>query len=140
LVKADIWQPLYLSRGISEKQAAALIEQIREQHNFGGKQEAMQQRTPVALYRPSARVMPDELAEVGYAADADVRLVSEKGIFTFQRRLVHVGRAFAGFSIELKATPTADHYVVLFAGQGLGRVDLSAAEIDETTSLPLHAV
>jgi transposase-like protein len=140
LHRADLLHPLYELRAISESQAKVLLEQIRAQQNFGGKQEALQQRSPLSLYRPSARVMPEKLPEVAYAPEAEVRLVSEKGIFTFQRRLVHVGRAFAGHEVELKPTPLAGHYFVLFAGQVLGQVDLSAAERDETTSLPLHAV
>lgn len=139
LGKTELLQPLYQSKGISEKQAATLLEQIREHHNFGGNQVVVQ-RTPMSLHRPSVRPMPDALPGIVYASDADVRLVSEKGIFTFQRRLVHVGRAFAGLSVELKPTPLAEHYVVLFAGQVLGQVDLSAAQIDETTSLSLQAV
>ncbi len=138
--KADLLEPIYQARALTEKQAAALLEQIREQNNFGGPQEAMQQRSPLSLYRPSARVLPDELPEPAYAPEANVRLVSEKGIFTFQRRLIHVGRALAGLPVELKPTPVADHFVVLFAGQVLGQADLSAAEVDETTSLSLHAV
>jgi hypothetical protein len=72
--------------------------------------------------------------------EADVCLVSEKGIFMFQRCLVHVGRAFAGLEVELKFILVAGCYLVLFAGQVLGQVDVSAARIDETTSLPLDAV
>lgn len=138
--KMDLLDPVYRARGLTNKQAMTLIEQIREQHNFGGKQEAMQQRSPLSLYRPSPRVFPDVLPEPSYASEADVRLVSEKGIFTFQRRLVHVGRPFAGFVVELKPMPAADHYAVFFAGQVLGKVDLSAADIDGTTSLSLRDV
>ncbi|WP_438481119.1 helix-turn-helix domain-containing protein [Oleiharenicola lentus] len=138
LAKTDLLLPLYGARGLTEKSALTLLEQLREKHNFGGSQEAMQQRSPISLYRPSARAWPEMLPEIISAPEADVRLVSEKGIFTFQRRLIHVGRAFAGFEVELKPTLVADHYVVLFAGQVLGQVDVSAAEVDETTSLSLH--
>jgi hypothetical protein len=139
LVRTDLLQPLYEAQALTGKEAAVLLEQIRERHNFGGKQEMMQ-RTPSSLYRPSLRPMPETLPPVAYAAEAEVRLVSEKGIFTFQRRLIHVGRAFAGLEVELKPTPMAGHYVVIFAGQVLGQVDVSAAEIDETTSLSLQAI
>ena len=118
--------------------ALALLEQLREGHNFGGKTEAMQRRSPIALFRPSPRTMPTELPVPTYAPDADLRLVSEKGIFTFQRRLVHVGRAFAGRYVELEAMAQPNHYTVIFSGHLLGVVDLSAAPIDGTTSLPLR--
>jgi len=115
----------------------ALLEQARERHNFGGKQEAMQRRTPISLYRPSPRPVPEPTPIPIYAPEADVRLVSEKGIFTFQRRLVHVGRAFAGLGVELKLTPYPDRFIVLFAGQLLGLLHLAASERDSTTSLEL---
>jgi hypothetical protein len=140
LPKADLLEPLYQASTLSEKQAGGLLQQLRERHNFRGPQEALQQRSPSSLYRPSARLLPDELPMPVYAPEADVRLVSEKGIFTFQRRLVHVGRALAGLLVELKPMPAADHYVVLFAGQVLGQVDLSAAGVDGTTSLTLREI
>lgn len=140
MARPDLLDPLYQARGLTEKQAVALLEQVREHHNFGGKQEAMQQRSPMSLYRRSSRVLPDELPVPVHAPEADIRLVSEKGIFTFQRRLVHVGRAFAGLEVELRPLPPADHYLVLFVGHILGQVDLSAADIDGTTSLALREV
>lgn len=118
----------------------ALVEQARERHNFGGKQEAMQRRTPISLYRPSPRPLPTATPAPAYAPEAEVRLVSEKGIFTFQRRLVHVGRAFAGLGVELKITPYPERFIVLFAGQLLGLVNLAAGERDGTTSLELSPV
>lgn len=120
--------------------APALLEQARERHNFGGKQEAMQRRTPISLFRPSPRKLPADTVAPAYAPEADVRLVSEKGIFTFQRRLVHVGRAFAGFGVELKPTPYPDRSIACFAGQLLGLVDLAGTERDATTSLELGSV
>jgi hypothetical protein len=138
--KADLLEPLYSTRGLEPKQAATLLEQIRERHNFGGTHEAMQQRSPLSLYRASSRGMPDEVPEPIYPPEANIRLVSEKGIFTFQRRLVHVGRPLAGLMVELKATPAPDHFIVLFAGQVLGQVDLAAAEVDGTTSVTLQTV
>jgi hypothetical protein len=75
-----------------------------------------------------------------YAPEVDARRVSEKGIFSFRRRLVHVGRAFAGLGVELRMTPWPDRFMVFFASQGLGLVDISAAPVDAKTSLPLSAV
>lgn len=120
--------------------ATAALEQARERHNFGGKHEAMQRRTPISLYRHSPRKLPSAVPAPAYAPEAEARLVSEKGIFTFQRRLVHVGRAFAGFNVELKPTPYPDRFIVCFAGQLLGLVNLAGTERDATTSLELSRV
>jgi len=123
--------------GLSPLAARAALAQWRDRHNFGGRQEAMQRRSPLSLYRSSARPWPATPAEPAYAPEAEVRLVSEKGIFTYQRRLIHVGRAFAGHCVELKLTPYAERYIVLFGGQVLGLADLTDSAIDGTTSLPL---
>ncbi len=120
--------------------APAELERLRELHNFSGQHEAMQRRSPISLYRPSARLVPPETPVPAYPPEAVVRLVSEKGIFTFQRRLVHVGRPFAGLCVELKDTPYPERFVVLFAGQMLGVADLAQAEIDHTTSLQLRSL
>lgn len=125
---------------VTAESALTLLEELREQHNFGGRHEAMQRRAPISLYRPSPRAMPTGTPVPEYPPDAHVRLVSEKGIFTFQRRLVLVGRAFAGHCIELKLTPYPQRFIVLFAGQVLGLADLAAAEVDHTTSVPLLPV
>ncbi|MEZ5413238.1 MAG: helix-turn-helix domain-containing protein [Opitutaceae bacterium] len=137
---ADMLAPFYRQTNLSEAQAAGLLAQWREQHNFGGRHEAMQKRSPISVYRPSIRPLPDSLPEVIYAVDAAVRLVSEKGILTYQRRLIHIGRAFAGLEIEIKPTTEAEHFVAVFAGQVLGVFDLAVAEMDETTSLPLSRI
>lgn len=139
-LKPDVFEPLRVARGQSETALHATLQKIREQVNFGGKQEALQKRSPISLYRPSARAFPESLPPVGYAPEAEVRLVSEKGIFTYRRRLIHVGRALAGYEVELRPLPEDERYLVLFAGQILGQVDLTSAAIDETTSLPLQSV
>lgn len=125
--------------GLPRAQAEALRERLREQHNFGGRQEAMQRRSPISLFRPSPRCWPGALPEAVPDPSTDARLVSEKGIFTFRRRLVHVGRVFAGLCVELTHCPQPERYLVSFARQGLGWVDLSATPADLTTSLPLSA-
>ncbi len=123
---------------LTVESAPAELERLREEHNFAGQHEAMQRRSPISLYRPSVRLLPPEMPAPAYPPEAVVRLVSEKGIFTFQRRLVHVGRPFAGLCVELKGTPYPERFIVLLAGQMLGIMDLAQAEIDHTTSLQLR--
>lgn len=127
------------ARGLDRVAASAEFERVREEHNFGGRQEALQRRTPISLYRPSPRVWAEAASVPAYPPEAEVRLVSEKGIFTFQRRLVHVGRVFAGRCVELKLTPFSERFLVLYAGQLLGALDLAGTPQDATTSLPLSA-
>jgi hypothetical protein len=109
----------------------------REVHNFGGSQEAGPRRSPLAAYRRSSRTLPSELPAPTYPSDAEVRLVSEKGMAHFRRHLVHVGRAFAGLEVELRPTATADTFAVLFGERLLGVVSLAARDSSSTGSVPL---
>lgn len=136
----DPFVTLYERRFENEKSALDALEQVRTRHNFGQTQESMQTRTPISLFRPSVREVPDEIAPFVYAPEAEVRLVSEKGMFTFQRRLIHVGRVFAGLEVEIKPIAAANHFLVLLGIHVLGQVDLSEVEADDTTSIPLGSV
>lgn len=141
LVAVDPLQQFAQTGGRLTREAAmALLEQLRSRHNFGGKHEMMQRETPLSRYRPSVRRLPAVAPVPVYGPEVDARRVSEKGMFSFRRRLVHVGRAFAGLGVELRMTPWPDRFMVFFARQGLGLVDISAAPVDAKTSLPLSAV
>jgi hypothetical protein len=124
----------------SEKHALDALEEARIRHNFGQTQESLQTRTPISLYRPSSREITDEMATIAYSPDAELRLVSEKGIFTFQRKLVHVGRVFVGLEVEIKPLPTEGRFVVLLGTHVLGRVNLDAIVAGDSTSAPLETV
>jgi hypothetical protein len=117
--------------------ARPFLEQARERHNYRGPEFAATSRNPVSLYRPSARPLYTAAPATTIAPESDVRLISEKGIFTFQRRLVHVGRAFARLMIEVRPLPQRDRYQVILAGHSLGTFNLSLAPIDATTSVQL---
>lgn len=126
--------------GRTAAEAAAQLEAWRTRHNFGGSQEAMQRQAPVARFRPSPRVVPPRPAAWAPAPEAELRLVSEKGLVTFRRRLVQIGRVFAGETVELQRTACAEVFLVRFAGQGLGIADLSKAAAEEPTSVALRPI
>lgn len=132
--------PILLGSGATRKTVIEQWESWRERHNFGQTRANWPTRSPISLYRPSARPCPDLYQPFPYMPGAEVRLISEKGIFTLQRRLIHVGRAFAGKSVEVRPLPLAGSYLVLFGPHVLGKVDLQAAQPDETTSLPLEPI
>lgn len=117
--------------------AQEALERLVEAHNFGGKQEALQRQSPLSRYRPGELRPPSSPEEEPVSGDAEARLVSEKGIFTFQRRLIHVGRPFAGVSVELTPSGLRETYSVRFRGHHLGSFSLAGTEQDGTTSLQL---
>jgi hypothetical protein len=124
---------------LTARHAARLLGQLRGEWNFCADHQDPGRPSPSSVYRPGIRLMPAALREPAYAPDATVRLVSEKGIITFQRRLVYVGRAFAGQTVEMRAASEPENFVVLFAGQTLGRVNLTSAQAGGTKSLSLRS-
>src|SRR5690606_23184577 len=117
----------------------AELEYLRERHNFSGRHEAIQRSEPISIYRPSPRNLPDVVPPPAYAPEAQVRLVSEKGTVTFQNRVVHIGRPFAGLEIELKLTADPARFVVLFGGQMLGIVAMNDSAGGESSVLTLRS-
>lgn len=127
-----------IAPGLAHEAAVAELENLRERHNFSGRHEAMQRREPISIYRPSPRKLPEVVPVPAYAPEAQVRLVSEKGTVTFQNRVVQIGRPFAGLEIEFKLTADPARFVVLFAGQLLGVVEVNAPAAGESNVLTLR--
>jgi len=64
--------------------------------------EALRQRTPAEVYRPSRRPYPQGLTPLVYPKVWAVRRVRNRGHIKWQGRLRFVGRAFVGQSLGLK--------------------------------------
>lgn len=112
------------------------LERLIEAHNFAGRQEALQRSSPLVRYRPGELRRSPPSESLGTTPETEDRLVSEKGIFSFQRRLIHAGRAFSGRTVEV-VPAEAESFGVFYAGHYLGAFSLSGTEQDDTTSLQL---
>lgn len=97
----------------------------RHCYNHVRPHEALDMQVPASRYQPSPRSFPKQLPEIEYASTDKVRKVEEGGKFTFQRRRLRIGQAFAGYHIALRASATDGIYDVYFATHQIGQVDLN---------------
>jgi putative transposase len=79
--------------------------------------EALQQKTPADVYRPSRKVYPAKLPALTYPAGWEIRRVRKHGDIKWQGRLRFIGRAFVGETIGLK--PKSQSQWEVFLGRQL---------------------
>lgn len=75
----------------AEQQRA--FDEFREHYNRERPHEAIGQKTPAVVYRPSSRTMPEELPEPDYPDDFVVRRVYKDGYFFWNGEQLHLGSA-----------------------------------------------
>jgi transposase InsO family protein len=95
---------------------------FRRHYNRERPHEALGQRPPAELYRPSPRTMPSRVADPWYDADHEVRRVRGAGEIKWRGELIFIGEALAGELVGLAELENGDH-VVRFCGHDLGLLD-----------------
>ena len=76
--------------------------------------EALGQRTPASVYRPSPRALPRRLPEPSYPAGAAVRQVRSNGEIKWQGDLIHICSALAGEAVGVEETEDGSWQVCFF--------------------------
>jgi transposase InsO family protein len=100
----DAWQPVY---------------------NYRRPHQALAYATPASRYAPSPRPFPDRLPDIEYLPGDRVRKVQMGGEISFHGRTFHVGRAFCGESVALRAVGDGV-WEVYYCHQRLGKLDLAS--------------
>ncbi len=90
--------------------------------------EALGQRTPASLYRPSPRPLPRHLPEPAYPSQAAVRRVRSNGTIKWRGELVFVGEALIGEALALEETQTGS-WQLRFFDLPLGWIDPGKAKL-----------
>jgi transposase InsO family protein len=96
----------------------------REIYNHQRPHDALGLEVPAARYHPSPRPFPESLPPLDYACDLTVRKVAGHGAISFQGRNFHIGKAFLGLPVGLRATTTDGLFQVLFAASEIRQIDL----------------
>jgi hypothetical protein len=86
--------------------------------------EALDYNVPSARYEPSLRKMADKRPDPEYLSTDEVRRVQDLGVISFRGRKLHIGRAFSGDPVALRATEEDGVWEVHYYKQRVGRVDL----------------
>jgi transposase InsO family protein len=84
--------------------------------------EALDQKTPAQLWRPSTRRMPERIEEPWYDADHQVRRVRSAGEIKWKGELVFVGEALRGEPVGIAQRGDGSH-IVRFCKRDLGVID-----------------
>lgn len=102
----------------------------RSVYNFERPHDALGGATPATRYQPSVRAWPGALPVVEYDAGELVRVVGDHGEVSYRGREHHVGRAFAGERVALRASGDGV-WDVYYCKQRVARIDLAvtAAEV-----------
>jgi hypothetical protein len=79
---------------LSEQQAA--FEYFREQYNQDRPHESLENRTPAALYRPSARPFPNRVPEIVYPDQMIIRKVRPSGRIRWRGGELYISEALIG--------------------------------------------
>ncbi len=91
-------------------------------YNHRRPHEALGQRTPGELYRPSPRSYPRRIPEITYPASFIVRRVEKKGAIWWRQRRIFISEAVAGQALGLLALDER-YYRLYFGRLELGVVD-----------------
>jgi hypothetical protein len=77
------------------------FDRFRAEYNEDRPHEALGDRPPASVYRPSRRVFPDRLPSIAYPGHFQVRFVSNAGTFRFRNRLLFIANALKQHYIGL---------------------------------------
>jgi hypothetical protein len=78
------------------------FDRFRVLYNEHRPHEALGDRTPASVYRPSARPFPAQLPAIEYPGHYQVRFVCNAGTFRFKNRLLFIANALKQHSIGLE--------------------------------------
>jgi transposase InsO family protein len=117
-LKADTAKPA--AGSLDEQQAR--FDAFRRHYNHERPHEALDQAPPAELWIPSARPMPDRLAEPWYDPDHQVRRVRSSGEVQWKGQLVFISQPLVGETVGLLERDDGAH-IVRFFDLDLGVID-----------------
>ena len=104
--------------------AQAAFDAWRDIYNHDRPHEALGLACPSSRYQRSPRLWSATPPPLEYADDAQVCIVSAKGVMRFQHQQLYVGEAFQGLPVGLLPTATDGVFRLLFGAETLRTIDL----------------
>lgn len=109
-----------------------IFDRFRREFNEDRPHEALKMGTPASVYAYSPREYPEQLADVAYDDDMEVRRVKSNGVFTWNNRRIFVGEAFGRELVGL-ARVDDRYWRVCFGPMRLGIMDsLEQAKVESS--------
>jgi transposase InsO family protein len=110
--------------------------QFTRDYNEERPHEALGQRPPACLYRPSNRVMPTTLPEPTYPAETAMRKVRSNGEIKWRGDLIFISTALAGEPVGVEETELGE-WRVRFFDVCLGTIDQKTQKLRRRAA-PVH--
>lgn len=117
-LKAETAKPPAATRADQQ----ARFDAFRHDFNDNRPHEALDQRRPAELYRPSPRAMPERVPEPWYDADHDVRRVRTSGEIKWHGKLIFISEALVGEPIGIREIEDGS-CLIRFAELDIGLID-----------------
>jgi putative transposase len=110
------------------------FDEWREEFNQERPHEALGMATPATRYSPSTRSYPEQLPEVSYPQDFEIRRVRQSGEILWRNRLLYMGTILIGERIGL-AQLNEERWQIWFSDVPIGILDERLKKV-----LPLYPV
>ena len=104
-----------------------MLDRFRREYNEDRPHEALDQRVPATLYRPSPRDYPGYVPEIEYPRDVTVRRLYPRGILKWRGVQIFVGAPLGGELVGLRPIGNDLHEMV-FGNVFLGIIDETRLE------------
>jgi putative transposase len=126
-LKAEATKPPAGSMAAQQRKFNAFMQEF----NYERPHEALDMKTPSQLYKPSARAMPDKLAELEYPDRFEVRYVSANGGIRWGGRWLNISQALVDQYVGLEEIDDGQ-WDVYFGPLRLGRLHENLMTIEPT--------
>lgn len=112
----------------SLRQQQGAFDDFRYEYNFERPHEALKNRFPGEIYKPSVRTYPEKLPEVAYATNVEPHRVSDEGTIYYALHRVFISSSLAGEVIGLEEISDR-HMRIHFAAAALGVLDVYTGKV-----------
>jgi transposase InsO family protein len=102
------------------------FDRFRETYNAERPHEALGLAVPASRYSASSRPYPEQLPSIHYDPTDVIRRVQDGGWISFRGRAHSVPKAFAGYTVALRPTPTDGVWNAVFIAHRIAQIDLRA--------------
>jgi len=132
LTLLEAMRPSEPNRAAQARRFAAFARDYNEERPH----EALGQKPPASVYKPSSRLMPRRLAEPDYPPEAAVRTVRSNGEIKWRGDLIHVAQALIGETVAVEETETGQ-WQVRFFDVPIGVIDPDNRKL-RRRAVPVH--
>jgi putative transposase len=132
LTLLEAMRPASANRAAQARRFAAFAHDYNEERPH----EALGQKPPASLYKPSRRIMPRRLPEPDYPVEAAVRKVRSNGEIKWRGDLIHIAGALVGEAVAVEETQ-AGQWQVRFFDAPIGVIDSTNQKL-RRCAVPVH--